>query len=493
MTRLSQASLGDLPPGIGRPAYDRAGLRPGIVHLGLGAFSRCHLTEYTEDALSADAGPWGIRAINLRPPALEPMLGPQDHLYMRELRDGAQRDRRVIGAVLDAMTVSDAATLTQALARVADPAIRVVTMTVTEKGYCHIPATGALDLDHPDIRHDIATPHSPRSLPGLVVAAIRQIRSKGQTPPAFLSCDNVPGNGTTLRSCVLTLAAASGAVDPAWIEDHVAFPDTMVDRIVPATTGADIAGLAQETGITDQALVIGEPFRMWVIGADDRMTLPPWDRAGAIITRDVAAYEIIKMRVLNGMQTGLVHLAHMAGHATTAAMMADPVFLSFARRTMGTEVRPALPMAEGIDHAAYIAQSIHRLTNTALQHTTAQIATDGSRKIRQRLLMALQDALVAGRAAPGIEIEVAGWIEHITRFARADMLITDPMVPVVQDILSRTGNATRATVRAILALDTIFPTSLTGQPGLADRLVTLVDAIRTLGPKAVMAAHLETT
>jgi fructuronate reductase len=174
-------------------------------------------------------------------------------------------------------------------------------------------------------------------------------------------------------------------------------------------------------------------------------------------------------------------------------MMADPVFLTFARRTMEKEVQPGLPVVAGLDHAAYVAQSIRRLTNTALQHRTAQIATDGSRKIRQRLLEALQDALLAGRESSGIEIEVAGWIEHVTRFARQDMGITDPVVPVVQAILDRTGNVTEPTVMAILALDAVFPAALTEQPGLRDRLVTLVEAIRIRGPIAVMAAHLETT
>lgn len=489
--RLGLASLDDLPPGIRRPGYDPAVLTPGIVHLGLGAFSRCHLTEYTEDALEHAFGPWGIRAINLRPPALEPMLDPQDRLYIRELRDGPDRNRRVIGAISDVMTVRDNKMLARALSRLVDPAIRVVTMTVTEKGYCHVPATGMLDFDHPDIRHDIADPANPVSLPGFVVAAIRLARAAGQTPPAFLSCDNVPGNGSTLRRCVLAFARASGFADPDFIEDQVAFPDTMVDRIVPATTANDVADLQAETGIEDQALVVGEPFRMWVIGADTRMTLPPWDSAGAIITPDVVAYEVIKMRVLNGMQTGLVHLAHMAGHATTAGMMADPLFLSFARRTMRDEVRPSLPRAEGIDHDEYIAQSIARLENTALQHTTAQIATDGSRKIRQRLLEALRDALADGRTAPGLEIEVAGWIEHITRFAVSDMRITDPMIPMVQDILSRTANATGPTTEAILALETVFPPALVATPGLAGRLVALVAAIREAGPKAVMAAHME--
>ncbi len=492
MPRLSAQILADPPATIRRPEYDRAALTPGIVHLGLGAFSRCHLTEYTDDALEQSFGPWGIRAVNLRPPALEPILGPQDNLYIRELREGATCDRRVIGALCDALTVTDKATLARALTWVADPATKVVTMTVTEKGYCHVPATGQLDLDHPDIRHDIANPQHPRSVPGLVVAALARIAAAGQKPPAFLCCDNVPGNGATLHDCVVALAAATRALDQNWIAEMVAFPDTMVDRIVPATQPQDIAALTADTGITDATLVIGEPFHMWVIESDPRLRLPKWDAAGAILTADVAAFEAIKMRILNGMQTGLCHLAHMAGHATTAAMMADPVFLAFARRTMTTEVQSYLPAVASIDHAAYIDQSIGRLQNTALQHSTAQICTDGSRKIRQRLLEPLSDALKAGQSAPGLEIEVAAWINHITRFSAQDMQISDPMIPAIQAVTAKTGTDIYRTVNAILDLATIFPPKLTALPGLRDRLTTCVTAIRTRGPRAVMAAHLET-
>ncbi len=481
-------SATNLPP-LRAPAYDRAALKPGIVHLGLGAFSRCHLTEYTEDALEHRFGPWGIRAVNLRPPALEPMLGPQDHLYIRELRQGPARDRRVIGAICDALTVSDAASLAKALSWITDPATRVVTMTVTEKGYCHIPATGDLDLTHPDILHDIAHPETPRSLPGVIVAALAKIRAASHTPPAFLSCDNVPANGRTLATAVLGLAAQTDPVLAGWIRDNVAFPDTMVDRIAPATKPADIAALAAETGTEDQALVIGEPFRMWVIEDDPRLRLPAWHAAGMILTKDVPAYEAIKMRVLNGMQTGLSHLAHMAGHVTTAAMMADPVFSAFARRTIRDEVTPTLPQAKGIDHAAYLDESIHRLTNTALEHTTAQISTDGSRKIRQRLLEPL---LAARHPTPGLEIEVAGWIEHATRFAQTDMAITDPIIPDVARIVRDTGNDPSRTVPAILTLTEVFLPALTAQPGLTDRLTAIVQALRTQGPRAVMQAHLAT-
>ena len=487
--RLAPATLARLPEPVLRPLYDRSALTPGILHLGGGAFFRAHLADHTEDALHARFGPWGIRAVNLRPPSLGTMLDAQSGLYIRELRDGATRNRRVIGALLGALTVTDAASLTRALHWATDPATSIITLTVTEKGYCHIPATGRLDPAHPDIRHDAATPHAPRSVPGFVLHTILARRAAGTPQPTFLSCDNVPGNGTTLRACVLALAPPA---DRPWITDHVAFPDTMVDRIVPATQPQDIAALAAETGLTDQALVIGEPFRMWVITHDPRASYPDWAAAGALIVPDAAPYETLKMRVVNGMQTALCHLGHLAGHRHMSDVMADPLFAAFAARTIRAEVAPHLPTVPGIDADAYINLTIRRLQNTALHHATAQIATDGSRKIRQRLLDPLVQALAAGQTAPGLTLAVAGWMAHVGQLSiqPAPCPVADPILAKVASIMQRTGTDTPAFVAAMLALDQVFAPQIATRPGLADRLAAQIASLRLRGVRATLADHL---
>lgn len=483
--RLTPDALDRLPAGIRKPGYDRRALRPGILHLGLGAFSRCHLAEHTEDALEARFGAWGIRAVNLRAPDLAPLLGPSGGLYLRELREGEARDRRVIGAVLDGMTPGDAGSLARALAIAADPAIRVVTLTVTEKGYCHIPATGRLDERHPDILHDLAHPTAPRSVPGFVLQAIRARRAAGTAQPGFLSCDNVPGNGATLRSCVLALARARDAALAGWVEENVAFPDTMVDRIVPATRPEDIAALEAETGLLDPALVIGEPFRAWVIGQDARVETPDWAAAGAIFAADVAPYEVLKMRVVNGAQTGLCHLGHMAGHVFMSDVMADPVFAGFAGRMLREETAPNLPRPAGFDQAGYIAQTLQRLRNPALRHATAQISTDGSRKIRQRLLEPMADNLRQGRPSPLLELAVAGWMAHL---ASAPEGVSDPALPAIAAIAAETGGVDDYVAR-LLALREVFAPELATLPGLAGRLAALVSRLRAEDARAVVAAH----
>jgi fructuronate reductase len=490
--RLGPATLAALPAEVIRPAYDRGALAPGLMHLGLGAFARCHLAEHTEDALAHRFGRWGIRAVNLRPPDLGAMLTPQAGLYIRELREGGARARRVIGAVIDAMTVTDDAALDVALARAADPAIRAVTLTVTEKGYCHIPATGRLDETHPDIRHDVAHPDQPRSVPGFVLAAIRRRRSAGHAPPAFLSCDNVPDNGGTLRRCVLALAAAGDPALSRWIGETVAFPCSMVDRIVPATRPEDIAALAAETGLTDRALTIGEPFRMWVIARDIRAHLPDWQAAGALLVDDVAPYESLKMRVVNGAQTGLCHLGHMAGHEVMAEVMADPLFAGFAARLLGDEIAPHLPRVAGIAPEDYTAQTLRRLRNPALRHSTAQIATDGSRKIRQRLLDPLADCLDAGQPAPLLELAVAGWLAHVGRIAVAKVPtgVADPILPEVAALRAATGDAAAPYVARMLALGSVFAADVARRPGLGDRLAGLVGRLWRDGSRAALAAEM---
>jgi fructuronate reductase len=493
MKRLSVAHLGKLPSDVARPLYDRRALSPGVLHLGNGAFHRCHLAEHTDDALHARFGPWGIRAVNLAPPDLGPMLDPQDGLYIRELREGAARDRRVIGALLGNLTVTGPDSLRLALDWATDPATRLVTMTVTEKGYCHIPATGQLDETHPDIAHDLAHPQSPRSVPGFVLATILARRSAGIAPVAFLSCDNVPGNGATLRRCVLALARATVPDAATWIEDMIAFPDTMVDRIVPATRPEDVVALSEATGLTDRALVIGEPFRMWAITRDPRMAHPDWEAAGALIVADVEPYEILKMRVVNGMQTGLCHLGHLAGHEFMSDVMADPVFAAFAARTAQAEVAPHLPPVVGVDAQDYIALTLRRLQNTALRHATSQIATDGSRKIRQRLLEPLAAALMSGQSAPGLTLAVAGWMAHLRHIASLSepRPVSDPMLPAVIRATETSRTDSAAFVAELLAFEQVFPRRIAELPGLSARLASLVEAIRRDGARATLARHIE--
>ncbi|WP_442582454.1 mannitol dehydrogenase family protein [Mesorhizobium sp. ASY16-5R] len=481
-SRLGLAAIDRLPVSVRRPGYDRGRLSPGILHLGVGAFHRCHQAEYTDDALEADFGPWGIIGVNLRAPDLEPTLGAQRGLYCRELRHHGDVGRRLIGALVETISVAEEsrdpqrASLRRALDAAASPSIGVVTMTVTEKGYCHIPATGELDLDHPDIRHDIAYPETPVSVPGFVLRALAMRLAAGRPLPALISCDNVPDNGSTLRRSVLGLAQK---IDPALrdlVEREACFVNTMVDRIVPATRPEDVSGFAAATGVEDLGLVVGEPFRMWVL--EDRFggPLPAWDRAGAMFVKDVAPYEILKMRVVNGIQSNLCQLGVLSGNDFMADVMAEDVFSDFALHTISREVVPHLPAVPGIDVSTYVAETISRLKNPALKHRTQQISTDGSQKIKQRLLEPLRAALKANTPCDGLLIGIAGWMKYAGGIDGAGRVleVLDPFAERTKAIAAASGGDAARLVDGMLSIESIFGTDLAQNGFVKDRLATLV-------------------
>lgn len=496
--RLNAQTAANLPAAVQRPAYDRAALKPGILHLGDGAFHRCHQAEWTDDALAAEFGAWGIVGVNLRPPDIDGLLSPQSGLFCRELREGGQVTRRLVGAELRHLSVRDEAddpqraTLHTALEAAADPAIRLITMTVTEKGYCHIPATGELNVDHPDIQHDIAEPHLPRSVPGFILEALTLRLARGLPLPAVMSCDNVPDNGATLRRAVLGLAER---VDPA-IARQIAmdahFLNTMVDRIVPATQDADIERFARETGVFDPALVVGEPFRMWVIEDTHHCAMPAWTTVGALVVDDVRPHEILKMRVLNGIQSNVCQLGLLSDLEFMADVMGQAAFETFARRTILDEVVPGLPAVPGIDVPAYVEQSIRRLKNPDLKHGTLQISTDGSQKIRQRLLEPLRACLSAGRSANGLLLGIAGWMCYAAGLHWRDIPIDvrDPKSTVTLEIGHRSGSDPAAFVGEMLRISDIFGADLIKSDLVRTTLTGFVGQLRTMPASQVVAALL---
>jgi fructuronate reductase len=486
--RLGPATAGALPADVQRPGYDRAALRPGMLHLGAGAFHRCHQAEWTDDALAAEFGDWGIVDVNLRPPDLMTLHGGQDGLFCRELRDTGLRERRLMGAVVETLSVVDAATRAAALERAASPAIRVITLTVTEKGYCHVPATGELDAGHPDIVHDAARPETPVSVPGFILRMLRLRQERGVGWPVILSCDNVPNNGATLRRCVVGLARLT---DPGFAEivaREGRFLNSMVDRIVPATRDADRDAFATDTGVRDEALVVGEPFRMWVIEDPCGTALPPWDRVGAMVVRDVHPFELMKMRVLNGIQTNVSALGLIGGLAFMSDVMGVSLFRDFARHTMLREVLPGLPEVPGIDLGAYVEQSIARLQNPELRHSTAQIVTDGSQKIRQRLLEPIRACLKLGIAADGLLLGTAAWMHTATGtdLAGKAHTATDPFHARTRAVAAAAAGDARALIEGLLGIEEIFGTDLRGDAALAETLVSFLGGLRRRGVVPVL-------
>ena len=453
--RLSNASLDRLPDSIRRPAYDRTRVTPGIVHLGIGAFHRAHQAIFVDDLLAKGATGWGIIGASLRSRDTYEALAPQDCLYTVAIRAGAETEHRVIGSILETEVARDHPA--RLIARMADPRTRIVSLTVTEKGYCHTPQTGELDERHPDIVHDLAHPDAPHSAPGYLVAALARRRAAGMAPFTVLCCDNLSANGHTVQRVLAQFAALTSPELGRWIEGEVACPSTMVDRIVPETTDADRAAVSSALGMTDAWPVIAEPFIQWII--EDRFSAgrPDFASVGAQFVADVLPFEHMKLRLLNASHSGLAYLGYLAGFETIAATMADPHFAAFARRLMD-ESAPTLTMPPGTDLATYCDLLLRRFSNTALQHRTWQIAMDGSQKLPQRLLGTMRDRLAKGLQIYTHALAVAGWMRYVTATDEQGRSIDvrDPLAKELAAIAATTGPVAEHLAPALLNVSAVF-------------------------------------
>jgi len=486
MQRLSDVSLGRLPQDIDRPAYDRSALATGIVHLGVGAFQRAHQAMYTEGALKAGDLRWGIVGASLRSPAMRDALQPQDGLYTLAVR-GADGERlQVIGAIKDVLVAPEnPETLLRALS---DPAVKVVTLTVTEKGYCYDPATAALDEQHPDIVHDLANPERPRTAPGFLVEALHRRRAGRADACTVLCCDNLPHNGRTVASIVTRFAALRDSGLAGYIRNEVAFPSTMVDRITPATTAEDRASISATLGLDDAAPVVTEPFSQWVI--EDRFPggRPDWSLAGAEFVNDVAPYENMKLRLLNGSHSTLAYLGYLAGYETVAAAMSDPNYRRLAEGVMD-DAAATLTMPPDADVAAYKRALMDRYANPALKHRTWQICMDGSQKLPQRLLGSIRDRLAGGAPINRLAMGVAGWMRYVTGIDEhgRPIDVRDPLAARLRAIADEAGLVAERLAPALLDVREIFGAELAADARFREAVTTALARIIAKGAKQAVA------
>jgi len=453
--RLNEDSLADLPEGVRRPAYDRKTVTTGIVHLGVGAFHRAHQAAYTDDVLANDPR-WGIVAASLRSPDTYDALAPQDGLYTLAVRSQAGEALRVIGSIRQVIVAPRE--VEQLLEVMSAPQTRIVTLTVTEKGYCHDPATGALNEAHPDIVHDLEFQRTPKSAPGFIVEALRRRRAAGVPPFTVLTCDNLPSNGRTVKRVLTRFAEL---VDPAlgrFVADEVSCPSTMVDRIVPATSDQDRERIGEALGLTDAWPVVTEPFTQWVIEDDFPQGRPAWEKSGAEFVADVEPYEHMKLRLLNGSHSTLAYLGYLSGYETVADTMADPAFMRLIEGLMDEEVTPTLHMPPGADLASYKRALIERFRNPALKHRTWQIAMDGSQKLPQRLLGTVRDRLRENAGIGRLSLGVAAWMRYITGIDEkgAPIDVRDPMAARLREIAERAGDSAEKLAESLFAVREIF-------------------------------------
>ncbi|SMO91602.1 mannitol dehydrogenase family protein [Paracoccus laeviglucosivorans] len=457
--RLNAATA--LPDGVDRPRYDRDGLRPGILHFGLGAFHRAHQAVYTEAVLNAEAGPWGIVAVNLRSPAPVQDLQAQDGLYSVITRSAEGDRAQVVGATCDWICAAEDPEAV--LAYLADARIRVVTLTVTEKAYGLDPETGALDRSHPSVAADISTPERPSGPIGWLVEGLRLRHEAGTLPFTVLCCDNLPSNGRVVRRLVLELAEARDPALSEWIAEHVAFPCSMVDRIVPAATDATRARANALLGAEDAMAIETEPFIQWVIEDHFPAGRPDWQLGGAVFAEHVEPYEKMKLRLLNGSHTLIAHLGVLHGLEHVRDVMAVPELAALARSHMQAAVQTLDPVP-GIDLDAYMDDLIARFANPAIAHRNIQIAMDTTQKLPQRLLSPAVDALAAGSDANAFARAIGIWIAALALTGEANDPRRDELISAVKFMPPDDPSA------SFFAMQGLFPQALTNNRAWRDRV-----------------------
>ena len=456
---------------------------PGIIHIGPGAFFRAFNAVYTAETLAAKGGDWGIRAVSLRTATIRDKLAPQDYAYTSVSLTPEGSINKIIGVIDDILVASE--DLEAVLTAMSSPDIHIVSLTITEKGYCHNPATGELNLDTPTITQDLKHPDRARSAPAIIVYALARRRAAGLKPFTILSCDNLPNNGELTKRVVLDFAQAVDSDLAKWIEIEGRFPSTMVDRITPATTGADIAKLAEKAGYVDQGCVVHEPFRQWVI-EDDFVDgkRPDWDIAGAQFVSDVAAFENMKLRCLNGTHSTLAYLGYLSGYETIAETVADPVFAELIDKVWMQEIVPTVPQPEGEDLEAYCAALKARYLNPAIRHRTWQIAMDGSQKLPQRLLGTMTENLAAGRNIPLLALAVAGWMRYVSGIDEKGQPI-DVKDPLAETLRAASDGAetSEEKVDALLAISAVFEPELSANTNFRNAVVAAYEALIKYGAR----------
>lgn len=397
MNRLSPTNL---PRGMALPGYDRSASRIGIVHFGLGAFTRAHQAWYTDSAMALAGGEWLTVGVSLRAPDVAAQLNPQGGLYTLAVRSGAGTQHQVIGSVAEVIVAPESPDRVVGL--LAAPETALVTFTITEKGYCRA-ADGSLD----------AARANSASVYRFLAEGLARRQAAGLPGLTLLSCDNLADNGRQFRALLGAYLAIHDPVLGGWVAQNCTFPCSMVDRIVPATTDGDRAEIAEVLGVRDEGLVVTEPFSQWVIEDAFAGPRPDWEHVGAEIVTDVAPYETAKLRMLNGAHSALAYCGLLAGHSFVHEAVADPALRAMIDGLMREEAAPTIDAAPGHDLDAYADALLERFANPALNHKLIQIAMDGSQKISQRWLATLAANQRAGRRCRAILAAVAAWLRHV--------------------------------------------------------------------------------
>lgn len=486
MTALRASTLSLATADTARPAYDRDGVSVGMVHIGVGGFHRAHQAVYLDSLLAQDpaAAAYGICGVSLLAgdDRIAQVLRDQDGLYTVLVRsaDGSV-SARIIGSIVRMLFAPEDPEAV--LAQLADPDVRIVSLTITEGGYFYDPARDEVDLDAPGLRADRDHLDRPETAFGYIMAALQRRRAAGVAPFTVQSCDNMHANGEVVRR---VLTAIATVIDPsfgAWVEQEVSCPSSMVDRITPRTTDDDIALVTQLTGLEDAWPVSCEPFIQWVIEDHFPAGRPDWARVGAQLVGDVGPYELMKMRLLNAGHQTIAYPGRLLGHEYGFEATTDPTIHRMLDRYLRSEGTPTLPEVSGIDLDDYATTIVERFANPQVADSLARLSDQSSTLIATYVLPVLRDLVAAGRPAPVCTAAVACWARFLEGVGEDGQLypVSDGRREDLQARAARHDSDPLAVVRG----NPMFH-GLEGRPEFEQPYAATLTAIRSRGTRAAL-------
>ena len=488
--QLNQSNLKRLSPEVQVPAYDRQGVTQSIVHIGVGGFYRGHQAVYLDDLLHQPGhAEWGYCGIGLlkHDERMRDALLPQDCLYTVVERSASGDSARVIGSLLNFLHApSDPEAV---LEKMASPECRIVTLTITEGGYYVNEGTGEFNDTHPDIVHDLQHPHQPRCSFGYLVEALDRRRNRGLPPFTVMSCDNLQHNGDVAKKMILAFVERRDPALRQWIAENSAFPNSMVDRIVPATTDEHRTVVNEKFGIEDAWPVGTEPFKQWIIEDNFPLGRPAWEQVGAQITSDVLPYEKMKMRLLNASHQAMCYIGMLLGLQYAHETMEDTQIRKLVQTMMDEEVTPLLTAPAGIDLTEYKKTLIERFSNPTIKDQLSRIGTEGSARITKFILPSIAEQLQRGGPIKLLSFTVAAWFRFLagTDDQGREMPIIDPM----QDKLIETARRGGRDPGAMLGLRELFGEDLRGSQVFVDQVKQTLGSFYDKGARATLADYVE--
>jgi mannitol-1-phosphate/altronate dehydrogenase len=466
-------------------SYLRTSLNSDIVHIGFGAFHRGHQAVYNDLTNEATGELWGIAEINMFGPAdLMDDLENQKGLFTVVETSATKTTTRLVRTVSDYIHTPKVG-IQAAIDKLVEPQVKIVSLTITEKGYCTDPQAGVLDLENTLIKHDLSHPNTPQSAIGLVTEALRLRKIAGLAPFSVMSCDNIPENGHLTKGAVLAFATHLDSELADWIESNVTFPSTMVDRIVPAMTDDQFDVIEDETGYRDPCGVVTEDFRQWVIEDDFVSGRPDWDKAGAMFVADVLPYEEMKLRMLNGSHSFLAYNGSLAGYQYIYECMEDEKLRAVTLRLMTQEQAQSLSPDLNVDIEEYANLLIARFSNSNVKHKTGQIAMDGSQKLPQRAVDPYIELQTRTKPSACLPVLIAGWMHYTISQIENAQEVSDPLVESFNAICSQHSEPL-ARAEALFAIEKIFGDNATTNLGMKSSVLEAFDAIQQQGIGAVI-------